>query len=163
MTPLLNGNERKYLIEFIESGWISSERPFVEEFEDRFALSVNLKYAIAVSNGVAAIDNVVEALGLGSGDEVLMLTSTTPCRARFNLLERCYLLSTGSCVWFFMRMKQTICKVEFLRPLMLFFWHMALTASKCWEPAKSLKLNKALMPVKQKKPVLSQFPQRRLG
>ena len=31
--PLLNGNEKKYLCECIDTGWISSEGPFVKEFE----------------------------------------------------------------------------------------------------------------------------------
>jgi perosamine synthetase len=35
--PLLNGNEKKYLMECIDTGWISSEGPFVLEFEKRFA------------------------------------------------------------------------------------------------------------------------------
>ena len=33
--PLLNGNEKKYLNECIETGWISSEGPFVEKFEKK--------------------------------------------------------------------------------------------------------------------------------
>lgn len=32
--PLLNGNEKKYLEECIDTGWISSEGPFVKEFEE---------------------------------------------------------------------------------------------------------------------------------
>jgi perosamine synthetase len=31
-TPLLNGNEEKYLLECIRTGWISSEGPFIKEF-----------------------------------------------------------------------------------------------------------------------------------
>lgn len=71
-TPLLDGNEKKYLLECIESGWISSEGPFVEEFEKKFAARVNRRYGIAVTNGTAAIDAAVEALGIGQGDEVIM-------------------------------------------------------------------------------------------
>lgn len=74
--PLLDGNEKKYLLECIESGWISSEGPFVNEFEKKFAERVNRKHAIAVSNGTAAIDAVVEALNIGQGDEVIMPTFT---------------------------------------------------------------------------------------
>ena len=33
--PVLNGNEKKYLCECIDSGWISSEGPFVKEFEKK--------------------------------------------------------------------------------------------------------------------------------
>ena len=35
--PLLSGNEKKYLNECIDSGWISSDGPFVERFEGEFA------------------------------------------------------------------------------------------------------------------------------
>lgn len=74
--PLLDGNERKYLNECIDSGWVSSDGPFVSEFELRFAAQVNRKHAIAVSNGTSALDAAIEALGLASGDEVIMPTFT---------------------------------------------------------------------------------------
>ncbi|AEF99615.1 DegT/DnrJ/EryC1/StrS family aminotransferase [Methylomonas methanica] len=70
--PLLDGNEKKYLLECIETGWISSEGPFIKEFEQKFSASVNRKYGIAVTNGTAALDAAVEALGIGQGDEVIM-------------------------------------------------------------------------------------------
>jgi perosamine synthetase len=74
--PLLVGNEKKYLLECIESGWISSEGPFVKEFEQRFAKKVGRKYGIAVVNGTAAIDVAIDALGIGPGDEVILPTFT---------------------------------------------------------------------------------------
>ncbi|NCC85076.1 MAG: DegT/DnrJ/EryC1/StrS family aminotransferase [Clostridia bacterium] len=74
--PLLDGNEKKYLVECIETGWISSEGPFVKMFEERFADRVNRKYGIAVANGSVALDAAVVALNLGPGDEVIMPTFT---------------------------------------------------------------------------------------
>lgn len=71
-TPLLSGNELKYITECIETGWISSEGPFVTRFETEFAKYVNRSYGIAVSNGSAALDIAVKALGLGKDDEVIM-------------------------------------------------------------------------------------------
>ncbi len=70
--PLLNGNEKKYLCECIDTGWISSEGPFVKEFEQKMSVSVDRKYGIAVSNGTAALEVAVQALGIGKGDEVIM-------------------------------------------------------------------------------------------
>jgi perosamine synthetase len=70
--PLLNGNEKKYLMQCIDTGWISSEGPFVREFEDRFADQAGRKHGIAVANGTAALDVAVEALGIGPGDEVIL-------------------------------------------------------------------------------------------
>ena len=74
--PLLDGNEKKYLLECIESGWISSEGPFVKELEQKFAARVVKKHGVAVFNGTAAIDVSVESLGIGAGDEVIMPTFT---------------------------------------------------------------------------------------
>ncbi len=70
--PLVDGNEKKYLDECISSGWISSEGPFVKQFEEQFAIRVQRKHAIAVSSGTAALDVAVEALGIGPGDEVIL-------------------------------------------------------------------------------------------
>lgn len=71
-TPLLSGNELKYVTECIETGWISSEGSYVTRFETEFAQYVNRNHGIAVSNGSAALDIGVKALGLGKGDEVIM-------------------------------------------------------------------------------------------
>lgn len=70
--PLLNGNEKKYLCECIDTGWISSEGPFVKDFEQKMSATVNRKYGIAVSNGTAALEVAAQALGIGEGDEVIM-------------------------------------------------------------------------------------------
>ncbi|RAM51567.1 MAG: aminotransferase DegT [Hapalosiphonaceae cyanobacterium JJU2] len=74
--PLLDGNEKKYLFECIETGWISSEGPFIKQFEEQFAARVGRKYGVAVSNGSVALDAAVAALGIGSGDEVILPTFT---------------------------------------------------------------------------------------
>ena len=75
-TPLLDGNEKKYLTQCIETGWISSEGPFITEFEEKFAKKMGRKHGIAVCNGTAAIDAAIEALEIGPGDEVIMPTFT---------------------------------------------------------------------------------------
>lgn len=71
-TPLLLGNELKYLTECIETGWISSEGPFITKFEQQLSAYVSRKHGIAVSNGSAALDIAVKALHIGPGDEVIM-------------------------------------------------------------------------------------------
>jgi len=70
--PLLDGNEKRYLLQCIETGWISSEGPFVTQFEELFSRRVDRRYGIAVCNGSAALDAAVAALGLGLGDEVIL-------------------------------------------------------------------------------------------
>ena len=74
--PVLDGNEKKYLAQCIDTGWISSEGPFVREFESRFAARVGRKHGVAVCNGSAALDAAAAALRLGPGDEVIMPTFT---------------------------------------------------------------------------------------
>ena len=74
--PLLNGNEKKYLNDCIDSGWISSEGPYVTKFEEQFATKMGRKYGVAVCNGSVAIDAAILALGIGKGDEVIMPTFT---------------------------------------------------------------------------------------
>lgn len=74
--PLLNGNEKKYLNECIDTGWISSEGPFVRKFENEMANYVGRKYATACANGSAAIDIAVKSLKLAKNDEVIMPSFT---------------------------------------------------------------------------------------
>jgi perosamine synthetase len=74
--PVLQGNEKHYLEQCIDTGWISSEGPFIAEFESKFADRVGRKHGIAVANGTAALDIAIEALGIGRGDEVILPSFT---------------------------------------------------------------------------------------
>jgi perosamine synthetase len=74
--PLLNGNEKIYLNECIETGWISSDGPFVKKFEQKFAKAVNRDYGISVCNGTVALEVAIAALGIRKGDEVIIPTFT---------------------------------------------------------------------------------------
>jgi perosamine synthetase len=74
--PLLDGNERRYLNECIDGGWISSEGPFVRRLEEQLAHRVDRRHGIAVCNGSVALDAAVAVLDLAPGDEVIMPTFT---------------------------------------------------------------------------------------
>lgn len=74
--PNLIGNEKKYLNECIDTGWISFEGPFVKKFEAGMAALTNREYAISVCNGSVALDTAILALEIGEGDEVIMPTFT---------------------------------------------------------------------------------------
>ena len=74
--PVLGEAERRYVLECLESGWISSEGPFVARFEEAFAARVGRRFGIAVSSGTAALDIAFAALGLGPEDEVIVPTFT---------------------------------------------------------------------------------------
>lgn len=70
--PLLNGNEINYLMESIKSGWVSSEGPFVKQFEQNMAAYVGREYAVAVCNGTAALELAVAALNLDQESEIIL-------------------------------------------------------------------------------------------
>ncbi len=74
--PLLNGREKELLQECIDTGWISSDGPFVAEFERRFAAFIGVGHGIAVCNGTAALEAALYAAGIGKGDEVIMPSFT---------------------------------------------------------------------------------------
>lgn len=74
--PLLTGREKQLLGECIDSGWISSEGPFVKEFEERFSQYIGTQYGIAVSNGTAALETALYAIGVRPGDEIIMPSFT---------------------------------------------------------------------------------------
>ena len=74
--PSIGQREKDLLIECIETGWISSEGPFVEKFEESFSKKVDRKFGISCSSGTAALDLAVTSLDIGPGDEVIMPTFT---------------------------------------------------------------------------------------
>jgi len=75
-TPLLDGNEKIYINECIDTGCISSEGPFVKTFEEILSSKVNQEYGIAVSNVTAALEVAVAALNIQKGDEVILPSHT---------------------------------------------------------------------------------------
>ena len=70
--PFLDGNERAYVLEAIETGWISSAGKYIGAFEAAFASYLGAKHAIAVSNGTTALHLALVAMGIGKGDEVII-------------------------------------------------------------------------------------------
>jgi perosamine synthetase len=74
--PLLNGNEKHYLNECIDTGWISSEGPFIRKFEEGMAGLAQRKHGIAVCNGTVALEAAIAALELKPGDEVILPSFT---------------------------------------------------------------------------------------
>ena len=60
--PDLKGNEKLYLAECIESGWLGSNGPFVNKLETEFAAYCTQKYGSCVSNGSAALDVAICAM-----------------------------------------------------------------------------------------------------
>ena len=74
--PALVGNEKAYVLDCLESTWISSSGQYVQRFETAFAEFCNVKHAISCCNGTVALHLALLALGVGPGDEVIVPTLT---------------------------------------------------------------------------------------
>jgi perosamine synthetase len=70
--PLLDGNEAEYLLECVRTGWISSQGAFVAAFEHLVADYHGVPFALAVTNGTAALHLALVSLGIGQDDEVIV-------------------------------------------------------------------------------------------
>jgi perosamine synthetase len=63
------------VVEVLRSDWLTTG-PEVNEFESALAKIAGVKYAVAVSSGTAALHGVMDALGVGVGDEVIVPAMT---------------------------------------------------------------------------------------
>ncbi len=70
--PCLDGRELEYVTDTVTAGWISSQGPYVQRFEQAFATYNGYAHAIACSSGTAALTLALRALRIGPGDEVIV-------------------------------------------------------------------------------------------
>ena len=69
--PFLTGNEKKYLMDCIDTTWISSQGEYILKFEKALADYHGMKHAIVTSNCTTALHLSLKTLGIGPGDEVI--------------------------------------------------------------------------------------------
>ena len=69
--PKFNGNEKEYILDCIDSTYVSSVGAYVDRFELMMALKSQTTKAIAVVNGTAGIQVALKLCGVGPGDEVI--------------------------------------------------------------------------------------------
>ena len=69
--PYITGNEKKYLLECVETEWISARGPFVNKFEKKLSKYIGMKYALSTSNCTVALHLALKALNIGINDEVI--------------------------------------------------------------------------------------------
>jgi dTDP-4-amino-4,6-dideoxygalactose transaminase len=74
--PDVGDEERRMLLEALDSGWIAPLGPHVDLFERELAQRIGVPYAVALSSGTAALHLALLIVGVGPGDEVLMPTFT---------------------------------------------------------------------------------------
>lgn len=81
--PVFEGNERQYLVDCIDSNFVSSVGAKVTEFEEKVAEFTGSKYAVATVNGTAALHVAIELAGVKPGEEVISqaLTFIATCNA----------------------------------------------------------------------------------
>ena len=81
--PIFSGNEKKYLLDCIDSTFVSSVGKYVDQFESMISEFTGAKYAIAAVNGTSALHIGLKLVGVTSGDEVITqpLTFIATCNA----------------------------------------------------------------------------------
>jgi len=86
-SPSLLGNEREYVLDCIDTTWISSAGRYVSRFESAFAEFCGTSHALSCCNGTAALHLALMALGVNPGDEVIV--PTLPFVATANVVAYC--------------------------------------------------------------------------
>lgn len=74
--PMLDGNEREYVLDCLDGNWVSSLGKYIPKFEQQFADYCQTTRGVACSSGTAALHLALEALDIGPGDEVIIPSFT---------------------------------------------------------------------------------------
>jgi perosamine synthetase len=69
--PRFSGNEKKYVIDTIDSTFVSSVGTYVDKFELMMSSISGTKKSIAIVNGTSALQVALRIVGVNSGDEVI--------------------------------------------------------------------------------------------
>jgi len=69
--PVFSGNEKKYISNCIDSTFVSSVGKYVDQFEEMVKEFTGVKYAVATTNGTAALHLALVVAGVKKDDEVL--------------------------------------------------------------------------------------------
>ena len=74
--PLLAGNERKYIKNCLDQGWVSTVGKYVDIFEKKISKYTGAKYAVACINGTTALQVSLRLVGVKQNDEVIVPSMT---------------------------------------------------------------------------------------
>lgn len=85
--PVFFGNEKKYLFECIDTGYVSYVGEFVKKFEKVISEFTGSSYAVAVVNGTAGLHVALKVVGVNHGDEVI--TQPLTFVATVNAISHC--------------------------------------------------------------------------
>jgi perosamine synthetase len=70
--PVLDGNEKRYVLDCLETNWISSLGSYITRFEETVARWCGVPHGVACSSCTTGLHLALVALGIGPGDEVLI-------------------------------------------------------------------------------------------
>ena len=74
--PSIIGNAKKYTLECIDSGWISSKGKFVNLFEESFSKFQGGGFSSTVTNGTVALHLALKILDIKENDEIIVPSLT---------------------------------------------------------------------------------------
>ena len=99
--PFLDEEEAKAVYDVVKTGWISSKGKEIEMFEKNLASYVGKKYGVSTSNGTTALHLALVALGIRSGDEVIVpdFTFVSPVNAVIYQGARPVLVDADKSTW----------------------------------------------------------------
>ena len=75
--PWITQKEIDYVADAAENAWYAKANLYNERFEKAFAKYLGVKYAVSLPSCTAAIHLALTALGVGTGDEVIVPDSLT--------------------------------------------------------------------------------------
>lgn len=70
-SPIFKGNEKKYVLDCLDSTFVSSTGKYIDVFEQELAKFTQTKNAVAVINGTAALQVALRLVGVAKDDEVI--------------------------------------------------------------------------------------------
>jgi perosamine synthetase len=74
--PNIAGRELELVTDAVQSGWISSAGKYIDAFEVGFAVYHGVSHCVALTNGTAALEVALHAVGVDAGDEVIIPSFT---------------------------------------------------------------------------------------
>lgn len=70
--PVITPAAKAYVMDALETGWVSSAGAYIDRFEEAFARFLGAKHAVTTNTGTAALHLALAAIGIGPGDEVIV-------------------------------------------------------------------------------------------
>ncbi|GAB6189627.1 LegC family aminotransferase [Marinitoga arctica] len=74
--PNFIGKEKEYVLDAVESTWVSTGGSYITRFEEEISKYLNIEKAVAVQSGTAGLHLGLKLLGVNPGDEVIVPTLT---------------------------------------------------------------------------------------